>query len=129
MDINTHQRIAGNIRYLRQLTGNTQYTLSDVVGLARCTYAQLESGVKTPTVDTLQILAEFYGISVDTLVHMHTGKFDSHIILYDRCLKQLPRFLEIYNQLSPEGKARLNQMAEELTLEEEAGEIPGFNKR
>ncbi len=129
MDMNTHQRIAGNIRYLRQLTGNTQYTLSDVVGLARCTYAQLESGVKTPTVDTLQILAEFYGISVDTLVHMRTQKFNSHIILFDRCLKQLPKFLEIYNQLSPEGKAQLNQMAEELTLQEETGEMPGFTKR
>ena len=127
MDIKIQQQLAANIRYLRHLFGYNQIEISEEIGLARCTYAQFESGIKKPTLETLLALSSFYGISVDTLLHLNGNQMENHIILLDRCRKQLPCRLDIYNHLSPEGQRQLRQTAEQLAAQEETGEMPGFS--
>ncbi|MCT6925272.1 helix-turn-helix transcriptional regulator [Metasolibacillus sp.] len=50
---------------------NSQYTQSYVaekIGVARTTYTAYENGTKTPPPETLSIIADFFGVSVDYLL-------------------------------------------------------------
>ncbi|MCR8987894.1 helix-turn-helix transcriptional regulator [Brevibacillus laterosporus] len=46
----------------------TQADLSKLVGINRSTYAKYEIGINEPDNDTLQKLADFFGVSIDYLL-------------------------------------------------------------
>ncbi|RFB31383.1 XRE family transcriptional regulator [Brevibacillus sp. VP] len=46
----------------------TQHELSQLVGINRSTYAKYETGGNEPDNDTLQKLADFFGVSIDYLL-------------------------------------------------------------
>ena len=53
---------------LRKEKNLTQQQLSDLVGFSRNTYAQYETSRREPDFDTVQILANFFEVSIDYLV-------------------------------------------------------------
>ena len=57
-----------NIRNLRIDNGYTQKEVAQQLGISQNTYSQYEVGVLNYPVDTLMILADFYGVSVDYLL-------------------------------------------------------------
>lgn len=121
------KKLTSNFKYLRNLYGYTQDETAEAVHLARCTYTLLENGTKVPLTDTFLKLSEFYGISIDAIVRMEPEKIINDLIYTDRCRDYVVRLLQIYNNLSGEGKATLLCEARQLVEEEKAGNLPHFN--
>lgn len=57
-----------NIRNLRIDGGYTQRQIAEVLGVSQNTYSQYEIGVLNYSVESLEKLADFYGVSVDYLL-------------------------------------------------------------
>lgn len=56
------KNIRVNLRLLRLKAGLTQKDIAGVLHLSRSTYSYYESGTTSPSVASLRILCEFYGI-------------------------------------------------------------------
>lgn len=56
------------LRILRKREGMTQAEVSVKLGVDRSTYAKYETGQSEPNFETVQILAEMFGVSVDFLI-------------------------------------------------------------
>ena len=57
-----------NIRKLRTDGGYTQKDIAKLLGVSQNTYSQYEIGVVNYSVESLEKLADFYGVSVDYLL-------------------------------------------------------------
>ena len=57
-----------NIRNLRIDCGYTQREIAKILGVNQNTYSQYEIGVLNYSVESLEKLADFYGVSVDYLL-------------------------------------------------------------
>ncbi len=119
---------------LRQSHNLTQKQLCDALNLGRSTYSYYETGRRTPDIETLLMIAEYYQITLDELIT--TGTKDSPLsataktdstesdIQLSRHLKakhipiqqvlQLSKadfdFLQSYKQLSEENKSELSYL-------------------
>jgi transcriptional regulator with XRE-family HTH domain len=58
--------IAKNIEKLRIERGLTQEEAGEILGLSRATYNGVENNKRPVTVDELEKLADYYGVSVDS---------------------------------------------------------------
>lgn len=56
------------LRYIRLARGMTQTALAEKAGIARPYLSQLESGLKSGSVDTLKTLAKVLGVTTDDLI-------------------------------------------------------------
>ncbi len=56
------------IKTLRQAHNYTQQTVSDMLGITRGAYANIENEKREPDLATLILLADHYGVSIDYLV-------------------------------------------------------------
>ncbi|MDD2794011.1 MAG: helix-turn-helix transcriptional regulator [Sediminibacterium sp.] len=65
--------IADNIKKLREDKGLMQKEVAANIGLKPAHYNKLEKGLVEPSIDTLDKLAAFYGISIDNIVHLEAG--------------------------------------------------------
>lgn len=57
-----------NLKELRQEAGLTQKSLAEKCKLSAQCISSLEQGTRNPTGTTLQVLAEFFNVSVDELI-------------------------------------------------------------
>ena len=55
------------LRQLRKSQHVSQRTLSELCGLSRNAVARYESGERTPTIPTLAVLADFFGVTMEDL--------------------------------------------------------------
>lgn len=64
-----HSRLVGErLKKLRNQNNLSQQALADRLGINRSTYSRYESGVIQADYETLQKIADFYGVSVDYLL-------------------------------------------------------------
>ncbi|MDD6275515.1 MAG: helix-turn-helix domain-containing protein [Clostridia bacterium] len=63
--------LAENLVILRTIKGMSQEQIAEIVGISRQSYAKWEQGETIPTVDKCAKLAEFYGITVDSLINQN----------------------------------------------------------
>ena len=56
------------LRYLREKNQLTQQELADKLNLSRVRYNNYETGKRNPDYTTLQVIADFYGVSTDYLL-------------------------------------------------------------
>jgi transcriptional regulator with XRE-family HTH domain len=68
MDDRVGERIAGNIRRLRETRGMTQAQMAKVSGMPRATWTNLESGAANPTVSVLRRAAAALQVSIEELL-------------------------------------------------------------
>lgn len=66
--------IAENIQKLRKLHNTTQENLAEVIAVSRQTVAKWEKGESIPDVISCKKIAEFFHISVDTLLNYDESK-------------------------------------------------------
>lgn len=57
-----------NLIMLRNINGFSQEQIAEKVGISRQAYAKWESGATVPDVDKCSLLADVYGVSLDSLV-------------------------------------------------------------
>ncbi|MGF1464733.1 MAG: helix-turn-helix domain-containing protein [Sandaracinaceae bacterium] len=62
------ERLAANVRALRQARSATQKRMADLAGLPRATWANLESGGANPTLSVLHAAAVALGVSLEELL-------------------------------------------------------------
>jgi transcriptional regulator with XRE-family HTH domain len=62
--------IADNIKRLREEKGLLQKIIASEVGLGISHYSKIENGQREASVELLDKLAKFYGLSIDQIVHM-----------------------------------------------------------
>lgn len=60
--------LSDNLVMLRRLNGYSQEEVAEKIDISRQAYAKWESGRTMPDVDKAARLAEFYGISIDSLL-------------------------------------------------------------
>ena len=56
-----------NVKYLRQLRKYTRQQLADKLGIATVTLAGYETGIRAPSLEKLILIADFFGVSIDSL--------------------------------------------------------------
>lgn len=85
---NTCSRIlAINLRYFRTLRGSTQLEIATTTGIAIRTYHALESGKANPTLQTLELLAQFYGVMVQCFLTLTTIRLETNEIEFLQRIK------------------------------------------
>lgn len=57
-----------NLIMLRNIHGYSQETISEKIGISRQAYAKWETGITIPNIEKCALLAEIYGISIDSLI-------------------------------------------------------------
>ena len=65
---------ASKIKKARENTGFTQREVAKETGITQSVLARYETGKLEPSLETLGILADFYGVSVDWLLGTKGGK-------------------------------------------------------
>ena len=61
--------LAENLALLRNIRGMTQEEVAEVIGISRQSYSKWEQGETIPDIEKCARLAEYYGVSIDSLVH------------------------------------------------------------
>lgn len=98
----------GNIlKSLRVEKGLKQEELAEKFGISRAAISYWESGITTPSIETLYELAKFYNVSVDYLVGIAPRNEDYEILLRfsklsedekEKALKSLDFIIETFIQ-------------------------------
>lgn len=57
-----------NLKLLRKQRGLTQLQLQLATGIEQSLISKFESGQRIPPMDTLLVLADFYGVSIDYIL-------------------------------------------------------------
>jgi transcriptional regulator with XRE-family HTH domain len=115
---------------LRQSHNLTQKELCAKLNLGRATYSYFETGSRTPDIETLLLIAQYYGVSIDSLVSDKPYKYkeasadrqmDIQIVHHLKA-KHIPAedvlelsktefdFLNEYRKLTPENKEELRYL-------------------
>ena len=67
-----------NLIMLRSINGFSQETVAEKIGVSRQAYAKWESGKTVPDVEKCSLLAEVYGVTIDSLIK--TNKLEGKIV-------------------------------------------------
>ncbi len=62
-----------NLAMLRKLNGYSQEQIAEKIGISRQAYAKWESGATVPDIDRAALLAQVYGITLDSLLKTKTA--------------------------------------------------------
>lgn len=63
-----HCIMRNNLKLLRKQRGLTQLQLQLATGIEQSLISKFESGQRIPPTDTLLVLADFYGVSIDYIL-------------------------------------------------------------
>lgn len=63
-----------NLIILRNCKGLSQEEVSEVVGISRQAYAKWEKGDTIPDIEKCNLLAQYYGITIDDLVNFESNQ-------------------------------------------------------
>jgi len=66
--------LSENLIMLRDLKGLSQEEVADVIGISRQAYSKWEKGDTLPDVEKCAALAEYYGVTIDSLWNHDTRK-------------------------------------------------------
>lgn len=119
MNLEMQMQVAGNLRYLRTVFGQTQTQVADRLHMGRSTYALFESGKKIPGADIILDLADYYHVRVDTVLRSGNEKFENNIIIADDSKNKVLQLVDTYYKLSPHGQGRLIERSAALLEEED----------
>ena len=61
-------QLSNNLRYLRKQYQLTQDQMGEILNISRQAYSNYETSNRTPDLDTLLFLADFYKVSLDDIV-------------------------------------------------------------
>ena len=97
-----------NLIMLRSLAGKTQEDIAEVIGISRQAYAKWERGETIPDIEKCGRLAEFYGVTMDSLIKddvqgwgKYTTKYEERYIEggHYEALKNIQQITEKINQI------------------------------
>lgn len=98
--INHHDTLHKNIKLLRMVNKFNQQNVADAIHLCRSTYSTYESGAKLPDLQSINALAEFYQLDIDTLIYQDLTYNDLYKSYLHSESADLAALLLQYRQLS-----------------------------
>lgn len=106
---------SSNLRYLRKERGMSQDELADKLGYKSFTTIQKwESGVSEPSVSTLRVIANIFGVSMDQMINQDLSVPSSSSATPLQLTEQEERLLGICRSLNDEGCERLAEYGDDL---------------
>lgn len=69
-----YTQLGQNIRAVRKTRAITQEVLAEACNISPVFVSQIENGVRKPSLETICTIADTLSVTVDTLLHVHTGK-------------------------------------------------------
>lgn len=63
-----------NLMMLRKLNGYSQEQIAEKIGISRQAYAKWENGATIPDIDKAALLADVYGVTLDSLMKTETAE-------------------------------------------------------
>ena len=90
--INFIMALSNNIKRLREEKGILQKEVATEVGLGISHYSKIENGQREASVELLDKLAKFYGITIDQIVHMDS-EVPTEITLEDKTANEQVRLI------------------------------------
>jgi transcriptional regulator with XRE-family HTH domain len=93
--------LANNIKKLREDKGLMQKEVAAAIGLKPAHYNKLEKGLVEPSIEALDKMASFYGVTIDDIVHL--GKDIPHNVqIEDKTSAEQVRLLAQLNEKDKE---------------------------
>lgn len=89
--------VANNIKRLREEKGLLQKVIAQEVGLGISHYSKIENGQREASVEFLDKLSAFYGMSIDQIVHMDKG-IPKEITIEDKTASEQVRLIAQLNE-------------------------------
>ncbi len=103
---------SNKLREMRKLVGLSQQEIADKLFLSQQAYAKYENNTATPNPETLKLIAELLGVSVDYLLEVKSSKSDCTYKIENNII-----FRKI-SMLSNESKIELYKYIELLSIKE-----------
>jgi transcriptional regulator with XRE-family HTH domain len=114
--------LAHNIRKLRENKGLLQKEVALAIGVHPSNYSKMEKGERDISIEVLDKLAGYYGISLDELVHME-GKVPQEVSIQDKSTNEK---LKLISQLEEEDRQAIFRMIDCMLTKNKFKEF--FNK-
>jgi transcriptional regulator with XRE-family HTH domain len=86
-------KLADNVKRLREEKGFLQKQVASEIGLKPAHYNKIENGIVEPSVDILDKLAKFYGLTIDQIVHLE-GDIPKEITIEDKGLIEQVKLIQ-----------------------------------
>lgn len=94
--------IAENLKKIREQRGHQQKQVAIEIGIGTTNYNRVENGQREASIEVLDKLAHFYGITIDEIVHFNDTKLPpKEVILHDKAMMEQ---VELISQLEEKEK-------------------------
>ena len=114
--------LAQNIKALREQKGLLQKQVATEIGLGISHYNKIENGQREASVEMLDNLAKFYGVSIDQIVHPD-NEVPTEVAVEDKTLIEQVRLI---NELEEKDKNVIFAMLETMITKQKFKDF--FNK-
>lgn len=64
--------LSNNLAVLRNFKGISQEEIAEIIGVSRQAYAKWENGKSVPDIEKCDLIAKYYGITIDDLIHFQS---------------------------------------------------------
>ncbi len=90
-------KLADNIKKIREDKGLLQKQVASEIGLKPAHYNKLEKGIVEPSVDILDKMAKFYGVTIDQIVNLE-GDIPKEVTIADKGLIEQVKLIQELDQ-------------------------------
>lgn len=94
------------IKQIREEKGLTQQQLAELINMHRSNYSKVESGERDLSIDAINKIAKFFGMTIDQLVNFD-GAMPQEITVEDKTLLEQVKLMQ---ELEPEEKSMVFKM-------------------
>lgn len=100
--------IAENLKKIREQKGLQQKQVALDIGIGTTNYNRIENGQREASVEVLDKLAKFYGITIDEIVNFEDKKLPpKEVVVQDKAILEQ---VELIQELEPEEKSMVFKM-------------------
>ena len=97
-----------NIKKIRKEKGMTQQQIAELIHMHRSNYSKIESGQREISVDALNKIAKYFGMTIDQIVNFD-GAVPQEITVEDKTLMEQVKLIQ---ELEPEEKNMVFKMVD-----------------
>lgn len=100
--------IGQNIKRIREEKGMTQQQVAELINMHRSNYSKIESGQREISVDALNKVAKYFGMTIDQIVNFD-GAIPQEITVEDKTLMEQVKMIQ---ELEPDEKSMVFKMVD-----------------
>lgn len=114
--------VGQNIKKIREDKGLTQQTIAELIAMHRSNYSKIESGQRELSIEALNKIAKYFGMSIDQIVNFE-GDIPKEITVEDKTLLEQVKLIQ---ELDSEEKNMVFKMVDTFLTKKKFKDF--FNK-